>query len=87
VESESPSGVSQSGRLAQAKQLLAKWPIPEPEDYLNLLNQALTPKEYEKIALSKERGVPCGSDEYILDKVEQYGLQSTQRGKGRPKKS
>jgi len=72
---------------SRAKQLLAEWPIPEPEDYLSLVNQPLTPKEYEKIERSKEKGVPCGSDEFILDKVEQYGLQSTQREKGRPKRS
>lgn len=69
------------------RQLLAEWPILEPFDYLNLVNQPLTPKEYEKIARSKEKGVPYGSDEFIQDKVEQYGLQSTQREKGRPKKS
>ena len=71
---------------SKAKRLLADWPIREPDDYLNLVNQPLTAKEYEKIARSKEKGVPFGSDEFILDKVEQYGLQSTQRGKGRPKK-
>lgn len=72
---------------SKARQLLAAWPVLEPKDYLSLLNQPLTPKEYEKIAHSKERGVPCGSDAYILEKVEKYSLQSTQREKGRPKKN
>jgi len=71
----------------KAKQLLVHWPIPEPEGYLSLLTQPLTPKEFEKIARSVEKSVPCGSDEYIFKTVEQYNLQSTQRGRGRPKSS
>jgi len=69
----------------KTRQLLAKWPILEPQDYLSLLSHPLTPKEFEKIALSKEKGVPYGSDEYVFNAVEQYNLQSTQRGIGRPK--
>jgi len=72
---------------AKAQRLLAPWPVPEPKEYLSLLAHPLTQKEFEKIACSKEKGVPCGSDEYIFNTVEQYNLQSTQRGRGRPKSS
>ena len=68
------------------KQSLATWPIVEPSDYLDIINNPLTAKEYEKISLSKKKGVPYGSDEFVMDRVEKYNLQSTLRGKGRPKK-
>jgi hypothetical protein len=41
--------------------------VPEHEDYIQLLTQPLTPKEFGKINCSKEKGVPCGSDKYIRD--------------------
>ncbi|MDC1205312.1 transposase [Candidatus Pacebacteria bacterium] len=67
------------------KELLTQWPIPEQEDYLTILSQPLTSKEFEKLALSRDRGVPYGSDGYVFDKIEQYNLQTTQREKGRPR--
>ena len=69
------------------KQLLADWPIAEPSNYLGMLSVPLTPKEFEKISLSKERGVPYGSDLYVMNMVGQHKLQSTLRGIGRPKQS
>ena len=69
------------------RKLLGKWLVPEPTDYLTLLSNPLTAREYEKITLAKEKGVPYGNDKFVMDKVELYSLQSTLRGKGRPKLS
>ena len=64
---------------------LTPWPITEPVDYADSLATPLSAREYEKIMLSRDKGVPFGNDKYVLDKVEEYSLQSTLRGKGRPK--
>lgn len=68
------------------KQLLTPWMIEEPKDYLNVLKSPLTPNELEKLERSENRGVPYGDKEYVLNKVEEYSLQSTIRPKGRPRK-
>ena len=68
------------------KQLLTPWIIEEPKDYLNILKNSLTPNELEKLERSENKGVPYGDEEYILNKVEEYKLQSTMRQKGRPRK-
>lgn len=69
----------------QEKKLLSSWPTTESKDYLESLTTPLSAREYEKISLSKTKGVPFGSDQYIKDMVERHGLQSTLREKGRPK--
>ncbi|MCB9811650.1 transposase [Candidatus Nomurabacteria bacterium] len=67
------------------KELLTSWPIAEPAEYFKSLSVPLTAQEYEKVARSKEKGVPYGSDAYVINTVERYKLQSTLRGRGRPR--
>ncbi len=68
------------------KKLLFPWICGEPEDYIKFLAQPITGKEIEKIERSEIKGVPFGDDNYVLTTVEKYGLDSTLREKGRPKK-
>ena len=68
------------------KQLLTSWLDKEPENYIEILTQPITPKEIERIKQSEKKGVPYGDDEYLLNVVEKYGLHSVLREKGRPKK-
>lgn len=68
------------------KRLLYPWVFEEPKDYLSLLAQPLTPKEIEKIERSETKGVPFGDDGYVIEMVEKYGINSTLRGRGRPRK-
>ncbi len=68
------------------KQLLSQWVCEEPDDYLNLLSQALTLKEIEKIESSEVKGIPFGNDVYVISTAEKYGVGSILRGKGRPRK-
>lgn len=69
------------------KRWLSNWPIPEPVDYASSVKLPLSPREYEKISLSKNKGIPFGSDEYVFNKVEEYNLGSAVRNVGRPRKS
>jgi putative transposase len=68
------------------KETLSPWIIDEPSDYLKLMEQPLSLNEREKLELSENKGVPYGDEQYVIGKVGQYGLESTVRGKGRPKK-
>jgi putative transposase len=69
------------------KQLLSDLPIELPKDYLELVNELLPKSEtLNIIRTSVNKGTPLGS-EYWIDKiVKKFGLESTLRGAGRPKK-
>ena len=69
----------------QEKRLLSPWICSEPNNYLELLTQTLTSTEIEKMKLSEKKGLPFGSNEYVLALVEKYGLHSALRERGRPK--
>jgi putative transposase len=70
---------------ADEKHLLASWPATETADYRSSIAMPLSPREFEKLSLSKEKGVPYGNDGFVMDMVERHNLQSTLRGRGRPK--
>jgi len=71
---------------AQKKQTLSAWPVPEPPDYLKWLNHAEGKKEIEKIRQAIQRSRPYGSEKWVSKTVRQFGLESTTRNRGRPKK-
>jgi putative transposase len=71
---------------SEEKKLLCQWICEEPDDYLEVLRNPLSAREVEKIELSEQKGVSFGDMEHVLTLVKKYGLGSTMRGKGRPKK-
>ncbi len=68
------------------KEMLSSWPIPEPDDYLLLLNKPQSKGEIEDIRRSVSRGCPYGQDVWVEKVARQFGIESTLRSKGRPKK-
>ena len=58
------------------KKILTPWMIDEPTNYRDLLIQELSPKETTQIELSENKAVPYGDEEYVLDTVEKYDIQS-----------
>lgn len=70
----------------EEKRLLSTWVCDEPKNYLQHLAQPFTTKEIRKITQSEVKGIPFGDDDYILKIVKKYGLISTLRKRGRPKK-
>ena len=68
------------------KKILAEWPIPEPRDYLSFVNTPQTIDEEERIRASVVRGKPFGVDAWALRMIKKFGLESTVRSTGRPKK-
>ncbi len=67
------------------KALLSSWPIPAPKNYVKLLNKQQEEKELELIRLSVNKGKPYGEDSWIIKIAQKLGLNSTLRGRGRPK--
>ncbi len=74
----------ESGTVKQ-KKFLSSWPVPEPEDYLLLLDEPQTHEE-ETIEKSIQRDRPYGEEGWVSGIVKKLGLQSTMRPRGRPKK-
>jgi len=68
------------------KAILSDWPMPYPDDYLELLNLPLTPSEEEKLVKAEEKNIPYGSDAWQFAVVGKYHLQQAMRERGRPKK-
>jgi len=68
------------------KQLLANWPIPTPQNYLETLNQPLTKNEEQALTRSEEKNVPFGRDPWVNKVVKKYDIEQVLRGVGRPKK-
>ena len=71
---------------AEQKKMLSPWPTPEPSGYRKWLNQPQGKEEVEKICEAIRRGRPYGSEKWVSQAVRQFGLESTTRSRGRPKK-
>jgi hypothetical protein len=64
--------------------LLSAWPLPEPEDWVDLVPEPQTDAETEAIRRSVQRGQPYGSPPWVLRSARRLGLESTLRARGRP---
>jgi len=72
------------GMVAQ-KKLLSVWPTTIPKEYLKILNYPLTPKEEEKLAISEEKSVPYGKENWTERMITKFGIDQVLRGVGRPR--
>jgi putative transposase len=66
--------------------LLHGWPLPEPADWLRLVNAAQTEAEVAAVRRAVLRGCPLGSATWQQRTAKRLGLEYTLRPKGRPKK-
>lgn len=71
---------------AKEKKLLSRWPIDVPHDYLDLVNTPQTNAELESLRYCVNKGKPYGRENWIQRMVDKFGLASTLRNPGRPKK-
>ena len=69
--------------------VLSKWPIPggRPKQWLRTVNRPLTQKELEAVRTCANRCAPFGSDRWRGRVVKRFGLESTLRKPGRPRKA
>ena len=68
------------------KNLLAHTPVPLPTNYRSWINTPEPSEELEKLRASVNKGAPYGSESWVEKTVRQFGLGSTLRNPGRPKK-
>jgi putative transposase len=61
------------------------WPLPEPGNWLQLVNQPQAEAEVQAIRRSIHRGRPFGGDAWVQRTAESPGLKSTLHARGRPR--
>ena len=66
---------------------LAEWPVPRPPDWSRLIEESEPTGELQRIRSSLKRGLPIGERLWTRDMTVQLGLESVERGRGRPKKT
>jgi hypothetical protein len=80
------SSLSAQTSGGQAAQRLHLWPVPEPQNWISLVAEPLSEAALADLRHSVIRGPPIGSEDWTGKAVEQLGLQSTVRRRGRPRK-
>ena len=70
----------------EAKELLSAWPVERPAAWRRFVNRAQTDAELDRLRRSARRGQPFGSAAWTQQMVERFGLESTLRDRGRPRK-
>ena len=65
--------------------LCAPWPLPRPDNWLDLVNQPQSEAELEALRRCANRGCPMGNPDWVENTAKQLGIESTQRARGRPK--
>jgi len=69
-----------------ARVALDDWPLPEPANWIDLVNQAQTEKELEALRRATQRGNPFGNEQWQTRVAKKLGLEYTLRPPGRPPK-
>lgn len=65
---------------------LSSWPIPQPENYLDLVNDCRTLAKYSALWKgSVIKGRPFGNEAWSCETAQLLGLQRTLRPRGRPR--
>ncbi len=72
---------------AEQRRLLSAWPMSRPRQWLTLVNTPQTDAELAALRRSVVRGCPFGSPDWIERTANLLGLQSTLRGRGRPRQT
>jgi putative transposase len=68
------------------RELLHRWPVPQPTDWVRLVNRAQSEAELKAVRHAIRRGAPLGSPQWQLRTAAKLGLEWTLRARGRPKK-
>ena len=71
---------------AQARALLARWPLPRPRAWVEYVNAPQTDAELESLRRAVRRSSPFGNLDWQQTIAKRLGLESTLRPRGRPRK-
>ncbi len=80
----SSAGLEADGIL---RPTLTPLPFPRPKNWLDWVNSPLTEAELLAVRQSVDRGKPYGDESWVHQTARELGLESTLRGRGRPKSS
>ena len=80
------SSLSYPIREGSPKEILSDWPLPRPTNWTELVNEPQTESEVAALRRCVNRGAPYGDQDWIERTMEQLGLESTLRPRGRPRK-
>ncbi len=72
---------------AKSQELLSKWPIDVPKDWLKRVNRAESQRDLEALRRCVNRGQPFGSEGWIERMTKRFGLELAFRPRGRPRKN
>jgi putative transposase len=61
-------------------------PVPLPNDWVRYVNQPQTPQELRALRQRIAKGVPLGTNDWVVAVAKELGLPSEIRSRGRPKK-
>ncbi|HUG90782.1 MAG TPA: hypothetical protein VML55_08120, partial [Planctomycetaceae bacterium] len=70
----------------QAQELLHRWPLPEPSQWVRLVNRPQSEAAVKAVRHSIRRGTPFGSSQWQVRTAKRLGLEWTLRPRGRPRK-
>lgn len=68
------------------KFLLEEWPVTIPSHYEDWVNEIGEQETLDQIRNTIRRGNPFGKDEWVQTMVKKFGLESTLKPRGRPRK-
>ncbi len=71
----------------QTKKLLSDGPFNRPSNWCEYVNQSETSNTLAALRESVNRGRPFGNKKWLHKTVTEFGLESTLRSRGRPKKT
>jgi putative transposase len=71
---------------AKSREVLSKWPIDMPKDWVRRVNRAESQRELEALRRCVNRGQPFGSDDWVQRMTGRFGLDLMFRPQGRPRK-
>ena len=66
---------------------LSDWPMERPGDWTIRVNRPHAASELEALRVSAQRGRPFGNDGWVRRMAKRFGMESTLRPRGRPKRS
>ena len=66
--------------------LLSPWPVSRRDDWKEWVRTDFSASEQRQIDWSMKRGVPFGDETWVESIARKYGLESTMRPRGRPRK-
>ncbi len=68
------------------KSILTAWPISRERNWVDRVRAVLSEKEEKRLKRCIQRGSPYGDTNWVKETARRLGLESTLRGRGRPRK-